>query len=372
MQPNNSPKVLLVNPYGIGDALFCTPLIRTIKKCYPNALIGILLGSRTEALFEFNRDINQIHTFNKDTYKGLSLLGRLQFHRHLLRDIRQLQYETLIDLSNTNEYSFLAKTLWQIPHRIGFKYKKRGRHLTQSIPLNEDFSGKHVVEHYFQLLSSLNIYPAQYERELTLSLSEQYPTWKKQFLKRHQLSDKHKIVTLIPGGGASWGPKAHYKYWPIAHYASLIKKLIASPGVFVVLAGGPDDHPLCDDLVQSLNIDLTQKVLNLSGKTSIQELANLLKTSHLVIGTESGPLHMATALNRPAIALYGPVDPKSYGPYTLTDRQHGLSHAVPCSPCYKQFRVPECDNRICLSELTPERVYEQACLLLQSALQSEL
>lgn len=109
-----------------------------------------------------------------------------------------------------------------------------------------------------------------------------------------------------------------------------------------------------------------QSSLNIAGETTLPQLASLMSASRLIIGTESGPLHLATALDCASIFLFGPVDPKTYGPYSESQRQIWLNHEVPCGPCYQHFRVPECSNRLCLKELTPEIVFEKACLLLQA------
>ena len=352
---NSSPKILVVNPYGIGDALFCTPLIRTLKKFYaPKTSITLLLGSRTRTLFEFNPDIDQLFIYDKDQWRQSSFFQKIIFFFKLCQ-LRKKKFDLMSDLSNTDEYAFWGRFIWTIPIRIGFQYKKRGRYLTHRLPLSH-FSDVHVVKHYYRLLSFLSITPEWFESNLFFYEDPQNKHWLPYFLTQHGISEKDHCIALLPGGGASWGPKAHYKYWPITSYVSLIQKLRKEKEVKIILLGGKEDIPLSQEVEKALAFPTY--LINITGKTSLQQLAALLRFSKLLIGTESGPLHLATALDIPSFFLFGPVDPTVYGPYSNSQKQFAITDGAPCSPCYKNFRVPTCENRICLTKLPPERVYE--------------
>ena len=353
MKSKKNLKLLLINPYGIGDALFISPIIRTLKKAYPDGKIGLLLGSRTRALFENNPDVNIIFDYNKDIYKSLNFIQKISFHLKLNQHIRKESFDVCIDFSNTDEYTFLAKWAWKIPRRIGFQYKNRGRHLTDKIRLEKDFSRYHVVSHYYQLLSPLEISSPLFEHRLYF-----YPAP----LPVTPIVTQKPLVCILPGGGESWGKEASYKLWPVSHYITLVNQLIKEAHVDIALVGGKIDAPLC----QEIETQLSYPIYNLCGKTSLKELADVLAQADLVVGTESGPLHLATAMDKKAILIYGPVDPLSYGPYSDTRRQVALFEKLPCQPCYKEFRIPKCSNHLCLKELSPERVFKAAKELLTS------
>ena len=352
MRSKASPRILIVNPYGIGDALFSSPFIRTLKKRHTDAFIGLMLGSRTKPLFEFNPDIDAIFIYDKEHLRSLSLWQRSVEIIKLMFTINRYRFDLLLDLSNTDEYAFCAKFIWNIPIRIGFQFKKRGRFLTHKVPLGRDFSHIHVVEHYYRLLEFMDVSPELFETRLSLHPDPKPQEWFRDVDER--------LICLLPGGGKSWGDKSYYKYWPTPHYLKLIDDLHKAFRVKIVLIGGPDDQPLCDALAKKS----PHPLINLAGQTTLRQLIAVLARADLVIGTESGPLHMATALNRPLLALFGPADPISYGPFSRLNTQIAMRSSVPCSPCYQNFRVPDCSNRVCLKELSPETVFQKASFLL--------
>lgn len=364
MLQKNIPRFLVVNPYGIGDVLFCTPLIRTLKKKYPYAYTGILLGSRTKALFEFNPDLDAILIYDKQYFKTLSFWKKGLYLFNLTLEIRKHDFNHLIDLSNTDEYAGLAKWIWNIPYRIGFQYKHRGRHLTHKIKLEDDFSNKHVVDYYYRLLECLHISPTLFEKKLYFYPDPSEQRWLEVFLQDHRLSKKHHLILFLPGGGASWGSKAHYKYWSPKHYVTLTHLFLKDPFIRIILIGGPEDQIICKTIFQEVDSSVKDRVVNLAGLITIPQLATLMKFSKLIVGTESGPLHLSTAIDCPSIFIFGPVDPNSYGPFSQSKKQIALNHPIPCHPCYQRFKIFDCTNRRCLNDLSPTTVFEKAEKLL--------
>ena len=354
------PRILIVNPYGIGDVLFTTPVIRALREHAPNTFIGILLGSRTNPLLKLNPDLNIIFNYNKDIFRSLPLLRKGLYLLKLIWDIRKQNFDIFIDLSNTDEYAFFAKFIFRIPVRIGFQYRKRGRYLNYKTPLPQGFAQKHVSEHYQDLLKHLNISPSL-EKTLYFYTDDSQKTWLKTLFMNHQISNNHKVICLLPGGGKSWGKGASFKYWPLKHYSKLAQLLAQKSEVKIVLIGAKEDQELCQKLKEEHPF-----LLDLSGKTTLEQLSLLIGQANLVIGNESGPLHLTVAIGTPSIAIYGPVDPQVYGPYSKYKKHETLFHEIPCHPCYQNFRMPPCENQICLKELLPKTVFERASLLLES------
>ncbi len=357
MQLKNIKKILLVNPYGIGDSLFITPLIRTLKKVYPDTLLDILIGSRTKEVFHLNPNVNHIFEYNKDYFRSLPLAKRELSYIKLHKNLKKQNFDLMLDFSNTDEYAFWAKFFWKIPIRIGFQYRNRGRFLNYRVPkkLSNPFENERPVpEHYYELLKFLEIDSKHFEKRLYFYPDPKESLWLKSLFQQYSISEKELIILVVPGGGASWGVNAHYKQWPPEHFSNLISKLISHLNARIFFVGGKEDQPLSSTLCNPF-----KSSIDLCGKTNLHQLAALMKSSHLVIGNESGPLHLATALDCKAILLYGPVSQKMYGPYSETNNQIPLYHQTPCRPCYQNYRSPLCENRICLSELTADVVYQQ-------------
>lgn len=360
MQLNPSPKILVVNPYGIGDSLFITPLSRGLRMKWPNAHLALLLGSRTEIIFKHNPNINHTYTYRKDYLKSLPLWRSLHEKSLLFYKIRKQKFDVLIDVSNTDEYGFLAKFLWKIPIRIGLQYKKRGRFLTHAIHIRSGFTEKHVADYYTDLLSFLDIEPKSVSRKLDFYSTPKELEWLDTVFQSHRITSSDIVISILPGGGASWGNEAQYRYWPTSYYAKLADLLIQKWNAKIFLIGSQLEEKLC----QQVQTQMKSSAISLAGQTTLPQLASLMDHSNLTIGTESGPLHLAAALDCKALVIYGPVDELVYGPYSDSLRQLKIFNPLPCRPCYRNFRVPPCQNRLCLLELTPEQIFEKAAQLL--------
>ncbi len=150
-------------------------------------------------------------------------------------------------------------------------------------------------------------------------------------------------VVVVPG--ARWRTKE----WPVEHYAALARKLTAD-GVSVVLAGGPDDAAKGGAIAEQCSSAL---VTDMTGQTSLRELAALIKGCSFYISADTGPLHFAAALKKPLIAMYGPTKADRTGPYGSTSSTVLLSPAQ-CAGCLKK----KCGDWHCMSDITPEQVYE--------------
>lgn len=355
MRFRNIKKILVVNPYGIGDSLFITPIIRTLKKVYPDAHLSVLIGSRTKEVFRFNTDINHIFEYHK----------RLSTCIKWCAILKKQQFDLMLDFSNTDEYAFFAKFFWKIPLRLGFQYKNRGRFLNLRVERSRSnpFTKKtHIVEHYYEILKPLNIDPSYFEKKLFFYPDPKEKRWLDALFQKYSITPSDSVVTLIPGGGASWGINANQKRWPSRYFSDLVAKLQPLPNLKIFIAGSEGEKSVCSELARPFD-----RCVDLSGQTNLHQLATLMKASRLVIGNESGPLHLATALDCKAILLYGPVSEITYGPYSLNALfQIPLFHNTPCRPCYHDYRAPRCENRICLNELMPETVYQRAIEILRS------
>jgi len=152
--------------------------------------------------------------------------------------------------------------------------------------------------------------------------------------------DVHPIV-VIPG--ARWPSKR----WPVERFVEIIRRLLAQKR-HVVLAGSPDERELCDQITTQLG---DGALIDLAGQTSLAELVALLSRAQLVVANDSGALHVAAALGRPVVALYGPTDPNFVGPYGQLE--YVLRSGVDCQPC----RHTTCKHHSCMVDITVDRVW---------------
>ena len=167
-------RVLIVNPFGIGDVIFTTPIIRAIKNTSRDTFVGYLCNKRTKPVLDRNPYINTTFEYEKDDYRALwkeSKIKCLKTFFDFLGEIKRNNFDLVIDLSLAKHYAFLAWFLG-IKKRVGFNYKKRGRYLTHKVKL-KSYEKKHVVEYYLDLLKLLNITPGNIKLDFFLNHDDQ-------------------------------------------------------------------------------------------------------------------------------------------------------------------------------------------------------
>ena len=352
---NPYPRILVNQPYGIGDTLFMLPFLKALKEQNQSPKIDIILGSRSKQLLESSPYIDEIFVIDKDLWKKEGKIKTFFSKMSLLKEFKKRKYALFVDVSMQPEYAFWARFFLRIPTSIGFDYKRRNKFLNQSlnIPL-EGFSEKHVVEYYNDLAKILGIPIIDKRPELTVP--EEILN-KARALLDHQKSRETNFIVISPGGGETWGRDANFKHWPIAYFLQLTKRLKDKLRFEEVVVLGIDNERHLGDYLKN-NLEL--KVLNLCGKTGLMEAAAIIKLSSLFLGNDGGLVHLAATQHVPIIALYGPTDPNLYGAYPDKSSIAKLSKNLVCQPCYKKFRYnKECKDRACLKDLLPQEVFDE-------------
>ncbi len=354
-------RFLLINPFGIGDVLFTTPVIRAIKKHYPDCTIGYWCNERVKDILKDNTRIDLVFALSrgdiKRIYRQSRLKGIYKFFG-LLRSIKKHRFDTALDFSLDHRYGFLAMLLG-IKERVGFDYKRRGRFLTSKIAL-EGYTKKHVVEYYLDLLKPLEI-PAS-GRGLELALSDANKRKAKALLKRYGVKEGELLVGIAPAAGASWGKDASLKHWSPIKFARLAQKILHDTDARIIILGDEKESPIADIMVNMIK----HKAINLVGRTHLEDLAGIMQSLDLLICNDGGMLHLAVAQGTSTVSIFGPVDEKVYGPYPPGENHVVITQAVPCRPCYVNFRFKGCaHNRRCIKDITVEEVYLAAKNLIE-------
>lgn len=361
-------RILIVNPFGIGDVLFTTPLVRALRTAFPLARLIYLCNRRTEEIVRRNPHLSGWIVFEKDEFWSLWRKRPWQavsrFVR-LLRRIRRERFDWVADLSLGDRYSFFLKLLG-VPVRIGFRFRHRGRYLTHGLPIS-GYEGRHVVAYYRELLEFIGL--ALDEQGLELILSEDDRAMAEATWQRLQLTGEAPIVGIIPAGGVSWGVDAHFRRWPLERFAAVAQALQERHNVRILIFGEASDRALCQQMAQAMR----GAVVDLSGQTTLGQLLGLIAKCDLILANDGGALHMAVSQQVPSVAVYGPVDQRVYGPYGNSARHRVISRQLTCQPCYHYFRMPACPyDTACLKGLPTAFVLEAADELLRERVASAL
>ncbi len=346
-------RVLVVHPYGIGDFLFVTPVLRALRLIPTVEKVDLLLGSRTSEAGRANPHVDEIFVVDKDLFHRRSVGDNLAETFHLGCQLRQRHYDLMLDYSFRGEYAFFGRTFLGIPKTAGFDRKHRG--VFHSVRMRvEGFRDRHVTDYYCDLAELAGV-PV---RDRFLEFYTRKTDAESAFLKLRKTAGlgKGRYLVVAPGGGESWGCDAHFKRWPVPFFADLSNRLaerLAFEGVVIV--GSPAEKELCGQLAAILKPTSD----DFSGALTLGETAAIISNAAFFLGNDGGLMHLAHALRTPLTALFGPVDPAVYGPYPPNPRAQAVYHRdLECRPCYQNFRYKsDCKGRECLQALTPEQVW---------------
>ncbi len=348
-------RILIVNPFGIGDVVFSFWMIEAIRPLAPEARIDYLCNERTEELVALNPSIGKWHTFNRDFFRKRLRSHPLLFLRDmlvLLAGLKRERYDIAFDLSLGREYAFVLMLLG-VPRRIGFDYKGRGRFLTDKLSL-QGFEGKPVRDHYLELVRLWKSAPVHggYPGLRMDGSARRSQVW----LGRHGMDRKENMVVISPGGGKSWGTNAYFKRWDAERFSEIASTLGSKYGFTVILLGDREEK----ELLESIRDKAGGIRLHVVAGESLVTVIDLMRMSRLFVGNDGGLSHLADLMHLPQVVLFGPVDEKVYGPLDY-ERTLVMTEPVPCRPCYRRFHFPPCPyEKRCLENIPVERVMK-AC-----------
>ncbi|MFH1094155.1 MAG: glycosyltransferase family 9 protein [Candidatus Omnitrophota bacterium] len=351
-----SASFLVINPFGIGDVLFSTPLIRNLRENFPAAEIYYLCNRRTAPILKQHTLLKKVFVYERDDFvkaRKQSFRAWLKKFCGFIGEIRAERIDAVIDLSLNTQYGFFA-WLAGIPRRYGLDYKNRCRFLNKKIAIG-GYSDKHVADYYLDVLKLLDIEPKICGLEIYTDIASNDRA--ETFLKQKGISEKNCIIGIAPCGGSAFGKDAYIKRWPADKYSALIDGLINEFKAKIFIFAGPEEKEDVAGILQAVR--LKSDVYEFTG-SSLAQTAALVDKCGLFIGNDTGPLRFADALNKKIVALFGPVDEKVYGPYPYEQgRTVVIKKDMACRPCYRKFRLPPCPyNKKCLEDITVEEVLQ--------------
>ncbi len=347
-------RILVVQPYGIGDTLFIFPLLKALKVQRNAERLDVIIGSRTRRLMQLCPYVDDIHVIDKDSWKRMPKIDVLREKLRLLFYCGRKHYDMAFDFSMQPEYSFWAKFFLHIPVIAGFNYKNRNIFLNKPLNLPEQgYSGKSVIEYTCDLAELIGLDIVDKKPELRIASDVAASAEK---LLHDGGWDGGRYIVVSAGGGATWGMDAYYKQWPPEYFVQFLKLLeVFFDSGAIVLLGTEDERRF-----EKLFFGLPTHIIPLCGKTDIAQAASIIQRAALFIGNDGGLAHIASCQDVPMTVFYGPADPKVYGPYPLRENAVVLSRRLPCQPCYQYFRYNKsCQDIACLKGFLPEDALAQ-------------
>lgn len=337
------PKNIIVRmPNWLGDFVMATPILQDLKNHWPQAAITALCQGPLTQILHADPHVDQILSFKKP---------KDWFNKKETLDILDPLKNGKFDLGILLTHSFSsAWWFWRanIPTRMGFRSHWRSLLLNVPVPFPSNHDSQHLVKTYKMLLDPLGM-PIS-NTSPTLYLTDAEKTQAKKHLDLLGVKSDSILIGINPG--AAYGTA---KCWIPERFRQVTEKLLKNPKIVLLYFGDQMGLPLVNEICRDLN-----RVINLAGKTTLRELMAFIQECHLFLTNDSGPMHLASALNVPLLALFGSTSHATTGPYKKGKVIH---KQVPCSPCYRR----ECpiDFR-CMKQIEVNEVYQNLIEMLNT------
>ena len=304
-------RVLIVQTAFLGDVVLTLPLVEAIRQRFPQACVELLTVPAHAALLQDQPGVDAVLPYDK---RGTGMRGFLR----IVYQIRRRGYELILSPHRSLRSALLVACSGS-PKRIGFTRWLTRWAYTATVPRP---ASAHEVQRNLQLLAALGCGPVPTASRLTLHVVP--AAWQKAraYFAGCGVGQDEVVIGLIPG--SQWGTKR----WPAEHFVALSKHLVSTPRTRVALFGGAPDRPIAEAIIAACGVP----VLDLIGQTPLPELPAYLERCTVVVSNDTGPMHIAAALGKPIVVLYGPTTPTlGFAPYGVP----WVEASVPlgCRPC---------------------------------------
>lgn len=327
-------KILIVKPSSLGDVIQALPVLRLLKRAHPAAVVHWWLADGLHEMVADDPDVDRLISFNRRDWKTPGGLLRLA---GIIRAVRAEHYDLVIDLQGLAR-SGLLSWLARGDELIGIDLGREGARMFYDVAVSRPRE-PHAVDWYLAVA-----------RRLGLAVDQDFdwlPTnaaVRDRLLADHPLAER-RLVGIVPG--ARWKNKR----WPVRHFGATMDRLGADGRTTFLIIGGEGDREFAGELANRAD------ALNLLGQTSLVEMIEWIRRCSLVVTNDTGPMHVAAAMRKPVVALFGPTSGEQTGPYAQAE--NSLRIPLPCAPCMKGHCRFE-REMACLDELPPAMVVERA------------
>lgn len=370
---SGTPRILLIRPDHLGDLVLTTPVFHALKTNLPNAQVTLMVGPWSREVVARHPDIDQLISCS---FPGFRRAAQNPFMPYVMlfrvaRQLRRQHYDLAINLRPDFWWGAALLYLARIPRRVGYAIAPGAPFLNHALPFItpeaatvsslrltsaalESLGGAPLAEPYT---------PERYPMQFAVSAEEK--AWVNTRLEREDIDANTPIVVIHPGTGAAvklWRDEA----W-VQCANALPSLLTSSTSARIILTGSESERPMLERIAAGI----TPLPLIISDM-SVGQLAALLKRAELALGVDNGPLHLAVSQGTPTIHIFGPTDPRIYGPWGAPE-QHIVIAATqrcpgcPVIPCGRlDFSPQELEEHPC-TKLVTEASVEQAIVSLVHA-----
>ncbi len=346
MQTKAEPphRILILKMSCIGDVVMAMPVATALKRAFRDVWIAWAAQPPAAEILIGHPAIDEVVEVPPKPGDRWPHAVWVREWLRLAPSLRKRRFDVAMDMQGHLKAALLG-VIARVPKRLGFadEHREFNRWLN-NIPV--DGMDTHVVERHLQMANALGAKP--YPVDFALQPSVQVQTHIDEIFESEGLLQEPPVA-LLPFASET------HKRWPAERFAQLAARLTRH-GLRCVIVGGKGDVPAAREIVDAAG----DGVISLAGRTKLRQLAALLQRCRLVIGNDTGPLHIAAAVGTPVLGLYGPTDPAKVGPYGWIDRV--LWHRQPCGPCGHR---PTCRDCACMNAISVDEVVARAAEMIR-------
>ncbi len=328
--------ILVIKTSSIGDCVLSVPSFKAIRSKFKDAKIKLLTGLKSLDVFRNCPYIDEVIICDfKKRHRGLKGFAALA------RDLMKCHFDIVVDLQNNKASHILAFSTLSA-NRYGYDNGKLSFLLNKKV--KDDGLPRDPIEHQLQTLKMLGI--DSVSKNLELFPSRGNDEWAEEFLRYHWVKPSQRLVGINLRASSRWLTKN----WPAEYFVELCDRLARTFNARIVVTGSRVDTEFADDFYKLSNF----KPIIATGKTTLLELASLMRHFDVYLTPDSAPMHIAASMGVPVVALFGPTDPARH--FVSSGRFVLINKGLRCSPCYN----PRCitNDLRCMRAITVDEVFD--------------
>lgn len=356
---NDIHRIVVRGTNWVGDAVMTVPALRALRQLFPHAHIALATRSWANGLFSEAEFLDDLLVHDSTGLRSVI---------HQVKQWRSHNFDLAVLFPNSLA-SALVASIARVPFRIGYATEGRQRLLTHPLDLPEWRNSKHEVFYYLNVIEKLqriadpnNALTSEPNGSLKVSSARKAAALA--MLSERGVKGIHKpggpqsrpVIALCPGSTNS-----RAKRWPTDRFAALADLLITELNAEVLLIGSKAETEVSQQVLSQMN----QRCTLLTGETDLAELVAVLSVVDLLVTNDTGPAHIASALSRPTLVIFGPTNPLTTRPFSDTGQI--VREPPDCAPC--MLRDCPIDHR-CMTAITPDQVFERAQVMLVSSVEA--
>lgn len=330
----DAARIALLKPSALGDIVHSLPVLSALRRRFPDAHITWVVNRAYEPLLRGHPDLNETMAFDRN----LTRAGWLATAATLARfggALRQKHFDLVIDLQGLLRSGLMARAT-AAPRRVGLSCSREGAgwFYTDIVHVPGGLNGMHAVDRYWRVAEALGV--GDGPKRFVVPLPE---------------TARRRAAEAMVGLPRPWlalavGSRWQTKRWRPSHFAALARRAQAEFGGTIIFVGTPDEAATAAQVREGL----TGPSLDLSGLTTLPELAAVLALCDAMVANDTGPLHLAAALGRPVVAPYTCTKARLTGPF-------GSAGAVETTVWCAGSELKQCSRMECMDELTADRLW---------------